>query len=121
VTNKKIMIIDDDAVLLKLTGYLLKGAGYEVVSAKSAAEATELYAGEFESIHLVCLDRHLGDSDGLALFSALKIINPGIKALLMSGFIDDETESSIIELGIQGKIQKPFSNETFIKLIESLM
>ena len=66
----KILIVDDEPNILRLIGYSLEVAGYEIVTAKNGAEA--LKAVELEQPELVVLDVMLPDMSGLEVCQQLR-------------------------------------------------
>jgi DNA-binding NarL/FixJ family response regulator len=57
---------------------------------------------------------------GKEAYIEMKAINPGVKVLLSSGFKQDERISSILELGIKGFTQKPYTLKNFHWRLERL-
>jgi len=88
---------------------VLKKLGYQVLCAKSGIEAIEIYKTNKDRIALVILDMIMPNMGGGETYDQLKEINPGIKALLSTGYSLNGRASEILKRGCDGFIQKPFN------------
>src|SRR4051794_33046403 len=79
-TSAHILLVDDDADLLRLLSMRLAGAGYRVTAAASAEEALVKLA--MERPQLVVSDVQLPGKDGLALFDAIRAQHPSLPVIL---------------------------------------
>jgi PAS domain S-box-containing protein len=104
----RILIVDDEPVILEIGALMLRKLGYEVTACVDAREALELYRKDWQSFDLVLLDMVMPKLGGRELFLALREINPGIKALLASGFSINGEAQGILDLGVLVFINKPF-------------
>ena len=106
--KETLLLVDDEEDVLKVAKLMLEGLGYRVLSARSAEEAVALFAAEKDDIRLAILDMIMPDIGGGKLYERLKDMNPGIKALLSSGYGIDGQAMEILKKGCNGFIQKPF-------------
>ena len=83
--HPKILLVDDNEDLVKITGIILKSEGYEVFDAGTVAEATHLIASQKPA--LILLDVCICQEDGLLFCNYLKhnAATNDIKVILMSG------------------------------------
>ncbi len=107
--DSTILVIDDEADVLKTAKRTLEHLKYTVVTAKDGQEAVEVYISKKENIDLVLLDIIMPGKTGLETFRELKKIDPEIRVLLASGYSKDGQASEILSEGAFGFIQKPFS------------
>jgi len=86
--SETILVVDDDASLLKVSKSLLENMGYTVIPARNGAEAIEVIeAGD--DIDLVFTDMVMpGGISGTELAEVARNCRPGIKVLFTSGFTD---------------------------------
>jgi two-component system cell cycle sensor histidine kinase/response regulator CckA len=83
-----ILLVEDEAPLLKLAERALRRAGFEVIAAASAEEALELLdAGAPKPLALVS-DVVMPGIDGLALAAKLRERDPALPVLLVSGYAE---------------------------------
>jgi CheY-like chemotaxis protein len=118
----KVLLVDDEELVLEVGAAMLVELGYMVVTAKGGKEALALYREEMEHVDLVLLDLIMPDMGGGDVYDGLKGINQHVKVLLSSGYSLDSEAMSILDRGCNGFIQKPFSlDELSRKLREILM
>ncbi len=120
-TKKTILIVDDEEVVLDVEGLMLKKMGFNILKANSSAKACRLYKNKKEDIDLVVLDMIMPGDNGAATYKKLKIINPGIKVLISSGFWKDLNARAILNDGKNSFIQKPFKFAEFNKKVASIL
>jgi CheY-like chemotaxis protein len=107
--DEKILLVDDEDMIINETSKLLETIGYSVLVAKSGKEAIKIYQENNEKIDLVILDIIMPEMGGGEAYDNLKRINPQIKVLLSSGYSIDSSATKILERGCNGFIQKPFN------------
>ena len=100
----KILIIDDEIIFCNALRYHLIQKGYAVNVCNSYLEFQEgINLGQFD---LILLDLNLGDINGLDLFKIAKEINPTIKVIIISAYLDHSSISKAKELGAYDYICK---------------
>jgi PAS domain S-box-containing protein len=107
--TESILLVDDEEMILEVGQELLKAVGYQVHTARSGAEAIQLFKEKKDSIDLVILDMIMPGIGGGEVYDRLKEINPDLRALLSSGYSIDGQAHEIMERGCNGFIQKPFN------------
>jgi PAS domain S-box-containing protein len=115
--NEKLLLVDDEPMILEVGGEMLKRLGYAVLKATSGQEALEIYSRHGKSIDLVILDMIMPNMGGGEVFKRLKAADPEVAVLLSSGYSIDEQTAQIIAQGSRGFIQKPFN---LLKLSQKL-
>jgi len=106
--RQNILLVDDEDIIIDVTGQMLKQFGYAVFIARSGPEAIDLYQEHHDKIDLVILDMVMPGMSGGDTYDRLQAIDPDIKVILSSGYgLNDET-SAILDRGCSGFIQKPF-------------
>ncbi len=106
-----ILVIDDEEAILRVTAGMLKKCGYDVITAVRPEQGIELYKQEEGNISAVILDNAMPGISGIEVYSALKDINPNVRVLLCSGFMDDLSMKKAVDLGVTGFLSKPFNFE----------
>ncbi len=120
-TSGRILVVDDEKFILKISSGLLEIRGWDVVTTESADEALEIYASQWRTIGAVLLDLSMPGISGLDLFLRLKEINPDVKAVLCSGMLDNDVRKAALEIGMHDTIHKPYDVEKLLDLIGDLM
>ena len=121
VGNETVLIVEDDASVLKLAKTMLEKFGYTVLTTNTPAEAIRLAEANASTIHLVLTDIIMPEMNGRELANQLRILNPNFNILFMSGY----TADVIAHRGMLDKgecfIHKPFSiNDLAVKMREAL-
>ncbi|MDP3827485.1 MAG: sigma 54-interacting transcriptional regulator [Polaromonas sp.] len=113
--NAHLLVVDDDADMLRLLTMRLTAAGYRV-SAVSSAEAA-LTQLEIERPQLVLSDVRLPGKDGLALFDEIRSQHPSLPVILLTahGTIPDAVEAT--ERGVFTYLTKPFDGKGLLDKI----
>jgi two-component system response regulator GlrR len=110
-----ILVVDDDADLLRLLSMRLAAAGYRVTAAASAEEALVKLA--LERPRLVLSDVQLPGKDGLALFDAIRMQHPSLPVILLTahGTIPDAVAAT--SRGVYTYLTKPFDGKALLDTI----
>ena len=119
VSEKKILLLDDNKDLLLIVQIILKAQGYEVVQSCCVEEAAQKI-----KIHhpaLVLMDVFIKEQDGREFCSQLKreTATNNIKVIMMSG-IESDNESLYV-IGADDFIQKPFDYNELLDKVQKQM
>jgi len=114
-TGQHILVVDDDADLLRLLSMRLSAAGYRVTATASAEEALVKIA--MSRPQLVLSDVQLPGKDGLALFDAIRAQHPSLPVILLTahGTIPDAVEATA--RGVYTYLTKPFDGKALLDTI----
>jgi DNA-binding NtrC family response regulator len=121
VGREKILVVEDDRAMSRLTCRLLAAMGYESTEATTGAEALDILARDAE-IALVLTDVVLpGGMKGPQLVAAAAAQRPGLKFLYMSGYTDNAiAQRGSIPEGIK-LLQKPFRRNELSEAIRATL
>ncbi len=113
--HQKILVIDDELILVETAHDLLEFLGYEVQTALNSNDAFELFekaTAESKPFDVVLLDLTLpGDLGGEEILKGLKDIDPSVKAIVSSGYSTSTIMSEYANYGFAGMVSKPYSVE----------
>jgi len=119
--HETILLVDDEDMILEMSGQILSYLGYSVIKAKGGRQAIEIFSLKRDQIDLVILDLVMPEIGGGAVFDKLAEIKKDIKVVLSSGYSIDGQVEEILGRGCRGFIQKPFDiKELSVKLREVL-
>ncbi len=104
-----VLIIDDESVIRLTLSLMLKKLGVTSEAMQDGTSAEEYYLDNWESVDLVVVDQNMPDITGVNLFEKLKNINPAIKAVICSGFVEESQDYFLDEIGFSKVLCKPFS------------
>ena len=119
--QETVLFIDDEDMVLDVGSEMIKGLGYEVMTATGGKPGLEIYEQNRDKIDLVILDMIMPDISGKDTFNALQRINPSVRVLLSSGYSLDGQANEIMENGCKGFIQKPFTMSELSNKIRSIL
>ena len=115
---KDILVVDDEPDIRELTSDILRDEGFETREAKDSTTALKAVADQKPG--LVLLDIWLQGSalDGIEILKEIKSAHPEVPVLMMSGHGTVETAVQAIKYGAYDFIEKPFTADRLLLLIE---
>ncbi len=116
-SDKKILVIDDEEFIRMNLKKIFDGEGYSVDLSENGK--TGLNALNEKDYDLAFLDINLPDSNGLDILKKIKIEQPDLLVIIITGFASIESAVSALKLGAYEYIKKPFKADA-IKLITKL-
>jgi CheY-like chemotaxis protein len=121
----KILLMDDEQIILDVTLEVLKFLEYDVMFARDGSAALEVYKHEKEAgvpFDLVILDlsvpEGLGGKDAIAL---LKAYDPAVKAIVSTGYSHDPVVLDFKQYGFSGKLSKPYKISDLKEILEQMI
>jgi len=118
--GEKILVVDDDPLVLRFVTKTLERAGYRVHAVTTAAEALASYdAQQVEPIRLVVSDLMMPQIGGLDLAQRLLQRDSNVRLLFMSGHAVAEAEARSATSLAFATIQKPFPSERLLSAVRS--
>lgn len=116
-----ILVVDDEASILKITKQTLEAFGYKVIVADDGAQAIGLYAQRQAEIALVLTDMMMPVMDGPSLIRALRRINPNVRIIAASGLNGSDNVAKASDAGGKHFLAKPYSAERMLVLLKSVL
>lgn len=115
--GERILLVEDEPTILRMTRLMLEGLGYSVLSAATPSEACMLASETLVRIDLLLTDVIMPEMNGRELAVKLSSIHPEMKKLFMSGYTANVIEDKrVLDAGVHF-ITKPFSvNDLSVKL-----
>ena len=114
--NTYILAVDDEIEMLQNYTRILSGAGYNVLTAKSGAEALQVLKDESTVILAIC-DLNMPGMDGLSLLGEIKRHYPYLPVIMVTGYGTLEQGIKAVKAGVYDFIEKPFSKDKLLKTI----
>ncbi|MEW6260855.1 MAG: PAS domain S-box protein [Thermodesulfobacteriota bacterium] len=119
--GERILVVEDEPMLMEVTREILKAAGYVVVTATRPEEALQIVSSDAIGFELLITDVVLPEMNGKELATRIQEHLPDIRILFMSGY----TANAISHFGILDKnvdfIQKPFSIASLTAKVRSIL
>jgi len=121
----KILIMDDQELILESSSELLTILGYDAEVAKNGEDAFELFKNAYyegEPFDLVILDLTVpGGMGGVKTLAAMKEITLDFKAIVSSGYSNDPIMSDYKNYGFDGVLIKPFKLEVLQETLDKFL
>lgn len=118
---KKILLIDDEELITKSIGKLLRKRGYDVLTAKSGEEALDLVQKEF--LDLIVSDVRMPTMNGIETIKTIrqfqkKVGRKAVPEILITGYADDAMMREAERLKVADCLYKPFDIRDFLICVE---
>ena len=110
----KVLVVDDDKIVLRAVSEILSREGYQVVAIDDAVEG--LSAVKDPSIDVACLDINMPHLSGMDLLKAIKQTRPDVEVIMMTAFATVETAVQAVKVGAYDYLTKPFENIDVLSL-----
>jgi CheY-like chemotaxis protein len=110
-----ILAVDDDQLVLHLLGEVLRGAGYQVLTANGGWSAINTYESLGCPIHLLLTDVIMPDLTGPVLAERLRSRQPDLRVLFISGFHDADLVQRFAGDKGFSVLSKPFTVEGLLR------
>jgi DNA-binding response OmpR family regulator len=119
--ERKILIVDDEAVLLETIAYNLEQAGYDVVTASDGSSALE--AARRELPDLIILDLMLPGMDGLEVCRQIRReqSTSTIRILMLTAKGEEIDKVVGLEVGADDYVTKPFGRRELLARVRALL
>jgi DNA-binding response OmpR family regulator len=116
--SPKILLVDDDDAIREMMTATLEHKGFAVVAVANVTEALKLITTE--TFDVLITDLHMPNpSDGFAVITAMRHIQPKALTLLVSGYPDVKSAMDAILLEADEIIVKPFETKTLADLVHN--
>lgn len=121
----KILVMDDEELIRRIAGEMLKACGHDVEWAKHGEEAISKYqaakaAGSPFDVVIVDLTIK-GGLGGKETIARLREIDPAVKAIVSSGYSDDTVLSDFSQYGYKARLAKPYKFEELRDTVNKLL
>jgi signal transduction histidine kinase len=117
--REKLLIIDDEHMILELTSMVLSSRGFDVSAVDNAQDGYELI--EREQPAVVLLDYMMPNINGLDALKEIRERFPDTYVIMFTGKGSEEVAVELMKSGASDYILKPFSNTKLVDRIESVL
>ena len=119
--KERILIVDDEDMLVELNEQRLGRLGYEVVATTSSMEALAIFCKEPDTFDLVITDYTMPNLTGMDLAMELLKARATIPIILCTGKSDAVSSEKAKEIGIRGFLMKPLSNRELAEAVRRVL
>lgn len=115
-TRKRVLVVDDEQLILKIISDILTKEGYEVIVANNCEKAAEYLRSS--NFNVVLSDIKMPVKSGIDLLEEIKKKDPNIPVILMTGFASLETAVEAVQNGAFDYLIKPLDYGKLKNVIE---
>jgi DNA-binding response OmpR family regulator len=116
--TQKILVVDDEAEIVRLVRAYLERAGFAVVTAREGREALTVF--RYERPDLVVLDLNLPELDGLEVCRAIRR-DSAIPIIMLTARLEETDRLIGLELGADDYVVKPFSPREIVARVRAVL
>lgn len=104
-----VLVVDDEKAVRMSAEGMLKLCGYRVAAADSGQAGIDAYKARPGGYDLVLLDVSMPGKSGMDVLRELRDLDPGVKVVMMSGFVENDGMDQAIGKGAAAFLRKPFT------------
>ena len=117
--SEKLLVVDDERMILELTSMVLTSRGFDVSVVDNALDAYEMI--EREQPALVLLDYMMPKVNGLDALKEIRKRFPETYVIMFTGKGSEEVAVELMKSGASDYVLKPFSNAKLVERIENVL
>ena len=120
ITNRSVLLVDDEKSIRSVTQTILTRKGFKVDSASDGKQALELFKANPGKYELIVTDQSMPKMSGVELTQAIRKTDPDIPIILSTGQLGIEDAKEFKNIGITAFIQKPWTANELMTRIQEL-
>ena len=121
VGTERILFIDDEGILTKMSQTMLERLGYRVTVQMNSLQALATFKAQPQSFDLVITDQTMPELTGFDLARRILQIRPGMPIILCTGYSNQISEEKVKSSGIKGFAMKPLARKSIAVLIRKIL
>ena len=119
--SETILVAEDEVLVRQVVTTTLRKAGYRVIEAVDGADAVARFREQRDAVALCLLDVIMPKLNGREALAAIRLITPGVRVLLASGFTGSVLEERGLDLESVGLLQKPMAPAELLRRVRSAL
>jgi len=121
----RVLFMDDDPKITSITATMLQSLDYKFDLAKNGEEAIKFYKRYLNigrPYDAVIMDISvIGGMGGEETFKAIRELDPDVRAIVSSGYDNDDMAKRFLELGFCGYLTKPYRVADLGKVLKTVL
>ena len=118
---EKILVVEDEEIVRKLTCEILESYGYTIIEAKNGEDALEIFDSNEHIFDLLLTDVIMPKMGGHELAEKILEKHPKMRILFTSGYTEDSLTSHEIDDSVSDFIHKPFTPESLALKVRKIL
>ena len=114
--SNRVLVVDDNPAVRRLTATILKSRGYRVIEAASGDEGLERFAEHHGAFELILADVIMPNMTGTEMIRRILAVDPSVPVMLMTGCTLDTTVPEAVPV-----LSKPFTPGALLKALDACL
>ncbi|MEW5733360.1 MAG: response regulator [Thermodesulfobacteriota bacterium] len=114
--KRKILVIDDEQIVLSSVKKILTEAGYDVDT--HIRPGGGIYLAVYKDYDMVLTDLRMPDVEGLTVLRDIKRHKPDMPVIIITGYASVDSVVTAMKLGATDYLEKPFTPEQLVEKVE---
>ena len=114
-------MVEDEEWVRSYAQSVLRGAGFDVLTARDGLEAVAAFEENAERLAVVLLDAALPKLSGEQAFARMSSFNTEIPIIVTSDYDQESTAQRLLGKGISGSLQKPYGPGDLIDKLRQVL
>jgi two-component system, cell cycle sensor histidine kinase and response regulator CckA len=119
--TERILVVDDEELIVDMNKFILERIGYKVVATTSSAKALAEISAHPDGFDLVITDQTMPELTGIELAQEVMKIRPDIPIVLCSGYSAVVSEEEALQKGIKRYIIKPVELRALARIVRDVL
>jgi CheY-like chemotaxis protein/anti-sigma regulatory factor (Ser/Thr protein kinase) len=120
-SKEKILVVDDEELLVQINRKRLEQAGYTVEAFTDSNKALEIFRSRPNSFNLLITDQTMPGLSGKELVKAVLEVKPSMPIIMCTGHSDSVSEKKALSMGIGKYITKPLHQHELREAVKELL
>jgi len=120
IRNKSVLVVDDDARMLRALDRVLTGEGAVVTCAEWAGDAIDILTERRKRIDLVITDLRMPFVSGLTAVYAIHKIHPKLPVIVLTAFGGPDVKAECFRQGAAAFLEKPLDTPQLLNVVEGV-
>jgi len=119
--SERILLVDDETMILKMAEQMLKNFGYEVTTGSNSVKALEIFKSKPDQFDLLITDQSMPNMSGSELVAEILKARPGMPIILCTGYSSKVSAENASEKGISKYMTKPYSLKKLSETVREVL
>ncbi|MDM8541113.1 response regulator [Desulfococcaceae bacterium HSG9] len=117
----RLLVVDDEAVIIQSIELVLNDLGYETVCETDSTRALALFKQAPARFDLAITDLTMPKLTGIELSKAILALRPDMPIILCTGFGEEMNKKKALSAGVREFVHKPISGDDLAKIVHKIL
>jgi DNA-binding NtrC family response regulator len=121
ISNRSVLVVDDDARMLRALEKVLKSEGLDVTCADWGGDVVDILTARNKQIDLVITDIRMPLFTGMTLVYAIRQIFPKMPIIVLTAFGNPEIRAECLRQGASAFLEKPLDSQDLLRAVKDAL